>query len=56
MYSRTVEIDDEVFEYVQNHAEPLVDDFNSALKKLLGLVIQQSNLKKTTNDQNTKSL
>lgn len=37
MYSRTVEIDNEVFEFVQNHAEPLVDDFNSALKKLLGL-------------------
>ena len=56
MYSRTVEIDDEVFEYVQNHDESLVDDFNSALKKLLGLIMQQTNLKKITNDRNIRSL
>lgn len=30
-----VEIDDDVFEYVKQYAEPLVDNFNSALKKLL---------------------
>jgi len=30
-----VEVDDDVFQYVKNHAEPLVDSFNSALKKLL---------------------
>ena len=35
MYMRIVEIDDEVFEYAQKHAEPLAYDFNSALKKLL---------------------
>lgn len=30
-----VEVDDEVFAFVKSHAEPLVDSFNSALKKLL---------------------
>lgn len=33
----TVEVDDEVFSYVQRHAEPLVDNFNSVIKRLLGL-------------------
>lgn len=32
-----VEVDDEVFQFVKVHAEPLVDDFNSALKRLLPL-------------------
>ena len=30
-----VEVDDEVFAFVQQHAEPLVDDFNSALRRIL---------------------
>ena len=30
-----VEVDNEVFEYVRQHAEPLTDTFNSALKRLL---------------------
>ncbi len=30
-----VEVDDEVFQYVKGHAEPLVDTFNSALRRLL---------------------
>jgi negative regulator of replication initiation len=30
-----VEVDSEVFQYVQAHAEPLVDTFNSALRRLL---------------------
>lgn len=30
-----VEVDNEVFEYVKRHAEPLTDTFNSALKRLL---------------------
>ena len=34
-----VEVDDEVFRYVQDKAEPLVDDFNSAIKRLLGLSV-----------------
>jgi negative regulator of replication initiation len=32
-----VEVDDEVFELVKAHAEPLVDTFNSALRRLLPL-------------------
>lgn len=30
-----VEVDDEVFAFVQKHAEPLVDSFNSALRRVL---------------------
>src|SRR5215467_7673413 len=30
-----VEVDDEVFAFVQTHAEPLVDTFNSALRRIL---------------------
>ena len=30
-----VEVDDEVFQYVKGHAEPLVDTFNSVLRRLL---------------------
>lgn len=30
-----VEVDDEVFAFVQSHAEPLVDSFNSALRRIL---------------------
>jgi len=32
-----VEVDDEVFSFIQQHAEPLVDNFNSTIKRLLGL-------------------
>jgi hypothetical protein len=32
-----VEVDDEVFQFVKGRAEPLVDDFNSALRRLLPL-------------------
>jgi hypothetical protein len=32
-----VTVDQDVFEAVQRHAIPLVDDFNSALRRLLGL-------------------
>ncbi len=32
-----VEVDDEVFQFVKAHAEPLVDNFSSALRRLLPL-------------------
>lgn len=32
-----VEVDDEVFSFVKAHAEPLVDTFNSSLRRLLPL-------------------
>jgi hypothetical protein len=32
-----VDVDDEVFAHVQQHAEPLIDDFNTTIKRLLGL-------------------
>lgn len=35
MRMHEVEVDDEVFSFVKGHAEPLVDDFNSALRRLL---------------------
>lgn len=37
MRMRQVEVDDEVFSFVKSHAEPLVDNFNSALRRLLPL-------------------
>jgi len=30
-----VEVDDDIFQYVKSNAEPLVDTFNSALRRLL---------------------
>ena len=52
-----VEVDSDVFKYVKEHAEPLVDTFNSTLRRLLPL----SNLKtqvsqvKGTEDMEIKS-
>jgi len=37
MQNHQVEVDEELFSYVQQHAEPLVDNFNSTIKRLLGL-------------------
>lgn len=37
MRMHQVEVDDEVFSFVKGHAEPLVDTFNSALRRLLPL-------------------
>ena len=37
MTTHQVEVDDEVFAFVKSHAEPLVDDFNSSLRRLLPL-------------------
>lgn len=37
MPTHQVEVDDEVFAFVKKHAEPLVDDFNSSLRRLLPL-------------------
>ena len=37
MRTHQVQIDDDVFQFVKAHAEPLVDDFNSALRRLLPL-------------------
>ena len=30
-----VEVDDEIFQHVKEHAEPLIDNFNSVLRRLL---------------------
>jgi hypothetical protein len=37
MRMHQVEVDGEVFSFVKAHAEPLVDDFNSVLRRLLPL-------------------
>lgn len=37
MRTHQVEVDDEVFSFVKGRAEPLVDTFNSALRRLLPL-------------------
>ena len=42
MQYHQVTVDEEVFAYVKQHAEPLVDDFNSTIKRLLGLVDQSA--------------
>jgi hypothetical protein len=36
-----VEVDDDIFQLVKAHAEPLVDTFNSALRRLLPLSVVQ---------------
>jgi hypothetical protein len=36
-----VEVDDEVFQFVKTHAEPLEDTFNSAIRRLLPLSARQ---------------
>jgi hypothetical protein len=41
-----VEVDDEVFQFVKRHAEPLEDNFNSALRRLLPL--KGPNVRKTS--------
>lgn len=35
MRTHQVEVDDEVFAFVKSHAEPLVDTFNTSLRRLL---------------------
>lgn len=35
MASRTIEIDEEVFAFLQQHCEPLVDTPNDVLRRLL---------------------
>ena len=42
MNTHQVHVDDEVFQFVKTHAEPLVDDFNSTLRRLLALTVSQS--------------
>lgn len=37
MAERTLRVDDEVFRELQRHAEPLVDDANGVLRRILGL-------------------
>ena len=37
MRTHQVEVDDEVFAFVKSHAEPLVDSFNSSLRRFLPL-------------------
>lgn len=37
MKTHQVEVDDQVFQAVQRHAEPLIDTFNTAIRRLLKL-------------------
>lgn len=37
MRSHNVEVDDDVFAFVKEHAEPLVDNFSSTLRRLLNI-------------------
>ena len=43
-----VEVDDDVFQFVKTHAEPLVDTFNSALRRLLPLSNAQEQKNQTS--------
>jgi hypothetical protein len=49
-----VQVDDDVFQFVKAHAEPLVDTFNSALRRLLPLSGSQ-NQKDQTFEKETPS-
>jgi len=42
-----VEVDDDVFQFVKAHAEPLADTFNSALRRLLPLSSPQTQKNQT---------
>jgi hypothetical protein len=42
-----VEVDDDIFQFVKAHAEPLVDTFNSALRRLLPLSVAQAEKNQT---------
>ena len=37
MKNHQVEVDEEVFQFVKKHAEPLVDSFNTAIRRLLDM-------------------
>jgi negative regulator of replication initiation len=39
MRTHQVEIDDDIFAFVKSHSEPLVDTFNSSLRRLLALSV-----------------
>ena len=47
MHNHPVEVDEEVFAYVQQRAEPLIDDFNSTIKRLLGITGKHKRVKPT---------
>jgi negative regulator of replication initiation len=53
MRSHQVQVDDDVFQFVKDHAEPLVDDFNSALRRLLPLMAAQARRRPDTPEVNT---
>lgn len=48
-----VEIDDEVFQFIKKHAEPLVDTFNSVLRRLLPLSGNNTEKKQTSDKEET---
>jgi negative regulator of replication initiation len=51
-----VDVDDEVFAFVQQHAEPLVDDFNTTIKRLLGLAGQSAKPKSSQLKQSSTAI
>jgi len=49
-----VEVDDDVFEFVKKHAEPLVDTFNSVLRRLL--LLPKNRIQEIRNHEENSSL
>lgn len=48
MRTHQVEVDDEIFAFVKSHSEPLVDTFNSSLRRLLPLTSTQPDKRPST--------
>lgn len=51
----SIEIDDEVFELLKEHAEPLVDSPNSVLRRLLSLELSEGELGSEQGDANKRA-
>lgn len=49
-----VDVDEEVYEFVKGHAEPLVDTFNSALRRLLPLSNAKSEIQAVSGTEDGK--
>lgn len=49
-----VEVDEEVFQFIKDHAEPLMDTFNSTLRRLLPLPEGRSHVKSSGKTEEIK--
>lgn len=54
MHYIKVDVDEEVFQFVKGHAEPLVDTFNSALRRLLPLSSAKAEIQLVSGTEDAK--